>query len=914
MKKLKEEIECPICFDTIPEGQLDITRCGHKYCKQSPWFCHIHSAKERQQVCLCEGKLLRFDDWRGAEGKVACLQNFGLYICPLPEIEPLADSFDPEPYSLVWLPYEAHIASCAVGSTSREPQPTSRTDCFATALLYEKTHANMGTTSREVCVLTTNKQCCGEQNITVFYSCMYSCTCQCAHGRRAARILRARPRAIDVDVTAAVDSAIMAALFKRLLLPALLQSTAPSASDPAGRNLVQNPDFVALDTKNGGQPAHWGNAGGAPGSPFSVTAGTAGGGPGGALLLFNGTDPKVYKLVVQAIPEVQPGIPYSMSVLIRTQNLSSSAGGGYASITGSWKYKPGAGKKTAGGTWPKGPGGTTPSGGFVNVSQDFTMPTDAVPGSFVLALYVRPKLQGGPTPTGLAWFGHVSLTAAPPPPPSCPPQPPAAGANLVYNPFFAIVTGQAVCGWGGIDGAVYSRSTTVFEPGSGATSLAFHGTDPKVYSSVAQHLPMLLPGVTYTMHASVKALNLTGSGGYASITGSWTNGKAESKPAGGTYPAGPSGTTEGWVTVGGAFTMPADAEPGSFVLHIYVRPFLSGDPTPTGRAWFTNVSVVHQPPIPMWSTLVSPVYRGQIFASDSGAPAVIVVVHFAFDAATTPPPLAVQLQLDSRPGVPAATYWRRERLVVANISAALGLNVTALMAEDGAPLLSPGDYSLSVSCVNISSKTGGAGGRGAVMATDKHNLTVLPTAATKPPRVSIDQQNRVVLDGKQFFFPMGWIGFCTTIANATQMALFQQSGFNAIMPYGECTSAQLDIAHRNKVKVAFSLKDIFVGKTLHYAGNKTLATGAEEEAYFKARVAAFKQHPAVLGEKTTLASYLSSIEPSVHFAFMYTRWHHDCAVSLHEFSNLWQMPDKLDNVMYCAGFPPTCTCSVVPER
>ena len=32
-KSLRKEYECPICLDMIAEGQLDITICGHKYCK-----------------------------------------------------------------------------------------------------------------------------------------------------------------------------------------------------------------------------------------------------------------------------------------------------------------------------------------------------------------------------------------------------------------------------------------------------------------------------------------------------------------------------------------------------------------------------------------------------------------------------------------------------------------------------------------------------------------------------------------------------------------------------------------------------------------------------------------------------------------------------------------------------------------
>lgn len=30
---LKKKWECPICLDMIPDGDLDITNCGHCYCK-----------------------------------------------------------------------------------------------------------------------------------------------------------------------------------------------------------------------------------------------------------------------------------------------------------------------------------------------------------------------------------------------------------------------------------------------------------------------------------------------------------------------------------------------------------------------------------------------------------------------------------------------------------------------------------------------------------------------------------------------------------------------------------------------------------------------------------------------------------------------------------------------------------------
>jgi hypothetical protein len=31
---LSKPYECPICLDLIPKGELDITNCGHKYCKR----------------------------------------------------------------------------------------------------------------------------------------------------------------------------------------------------------------------------------------------------------------------------------------------------------------------------------------------------------------------------------------------------------------------------------------------------------------------------------------------------------------------------------------------------------------------------------------------------------------------------------------------------------------------------------------------------------------------------------------------------------------------------------------------------------------------------------------------------------------------------------------------------------------
>jgi hypothetical protein len=593
-------------------------------------------------------------------------------------------------------------------------------------------------------------------------------------------------------------------------------------------NLVKNPSFEQTD--GAGSPASWSI------STDVYARATVGCHAGSsACLQWKGTDPKVYRFATQNIKAVLPGALYTMSASIKTLNLTSPKGG-YASITGSWLHENG---KYYDGTWPMGLHGTTD---WQTVSGTFRLPSDAKSGSFVLALYVRATKPSDPVPTGEAWWDNVTLSLAPKPPKPCPiiPPPPLSG-NLVRNPNFGVVGGANAgpCEWSALAGPEWRRSTAANTtlPGVPA-SLRFNGTDPTVYKMVQQHIPEVLPGVSYDMSASVKTVNLTSlRGGYASITATWTDvdpvtGKTH---YGGSWPSGPAGTTDGWVNVTGMVSIPATARPGSFTLLVYVRPFLQGDPTPTGVAFFDNVSVVHAPPVPLRTTLISPVYRGQLHSSgDSDSAAVIVRAHFIFDTATVIPEVAIQLELRARPA-DGKILWRHSLLEVNNTSLAHDYNVSQMMA-DAKQVLSPGYYSLSVACLNTT-------GTPAVMAVDLHNLTVLPLSAS--PLVSIDQHSRVVINGTTPFFPMGFIGYCTTLRNESLMRALSPAGFNIVMPYGECTTHDLDLAQQSGIKIAFSLKDIYQGLTLHYT-NETLANGAEEEAYFRKRVNKFRHHPAVL--------------------------------------------------------------------
>jgi late competence protein required for DNA uptake (superfamily II DNA/RNA helicase) len=54
----RKDYECPICMDMIPSGQLDITNCGHFYCKE----CLAQLLRQADPKCaICRKKLAHRD-------------------------------------------------------------------------------------------------------------------------------------------------------------------------------------------------------------------------------------------------------------------------------------------------------------------------------------------------------------------------------------------------------------------------------------------------------------------------------------------------------------------------------------------------------------------------------------------------------------------------------------------------------------------------------------------------------------------------------------------------------------------------------------------------------------------------------------------------------------------------------------
>jgi hypothetical protein len=53
LDELKKTIECPICFEVIENNNLQLSNCGHKYCKS----CYDRILTETNKCAICKKKL-----------------------------------------------------------------------------------------------------------------------------------------------------------------------------------------------------------------------------------------------------------------------------------------------------------------------------------------------------------------------------------------------------------------------------------------------------------------------------------------------------------------------------------------------------------------------------------------------------------------------------------------------------------------------------------------------------------------------------------------------------------------------------------------------------------------------------------------------------------------------------------------
>ena len=372
-------------------------------------------------------------------------------------------------------------------------------------------------------------------------------------------------------------------------------------------------------------------------------------------------------------------------------------------------------------------------------------------------------------------------------------------ANLVPNPGFEDVDAAGVLrGWK-LPKPVFSVSEEA--PRTGSKCLKYHNEDPARYQLAAIPLE-LKTGQRYEFSVWVKTANLAGKDSGATVCIEWHD--ADGKYLGGSYPRGIKGTHATWTEVKGVTVRVPDRAAGCS-LTCYVRKGM------TGTAWFDDVMVREYYP-PLVDAITADAYRGVYAGGKAG-----ISVGLSLDEQRLrPEDITISLVLQDETGVPVAR-GKLEKIKIDEADFSVNMQPLAV-----------GEYTALVKA-----ETRG-GGRSATTEVRLHRVVSLPKRA-----VAIDRYGRTLVDGVPFF-PLGtyWGDI-----KEKHLALYAQSAFNCLMPYGRPHADQMDLVQKYGLKVIYSLKD-------YYAGTKfcphSIKTPDDERPAIEEAVKRFRGHPALL--------------------------------------------------------------------
>lgn len=428
------------------------------------------------------------------------------------------------------------------------------------------------------------------------------------------------------------------------------------------------------------------------------------------------------------------------------------------------------------------------------------------------------------------------------------------GPNLATNPSFEISADGTTlpADWHG-DRKVYLRDTTTVH--TGKASLKYVNRDPANYRLCSQPIP-LIPGHKYRFSARIRTEAIQGNESGATLCVEW--GDERGQWLGGSYPPGLKGSRD-WQLVEGVAAVPTNA--GACTLSCYVRKGM------TGTAWFDTIAVQRVVAPPMRTALIKPGYRGRVYASGDQQACVRVWLNTEdhdFDPQHTS--LAVRITGKEEDGASADAT-----LSTPNLTSPINIPVSL-------HTLSPGEHSLQVRLL-------GPGGE--VRQTENHRITRMDPDFK--PRVFIDAHQRCIVDGKPFF-PLGM--YWSSI-KADELAVYADSAFNCLMPYGRPTREQLDLAHCHGLKVIYSVKDLYHGSRWCPS---FVTSPAEEDVQLRKFVRDFRDHPALL------AWYLNDELPLTYLDRLaaHQRWveeedpHHPTWVVLYQYRQVRDYLDTFD--------------------
>jgi hypothetical protein len=375
-----------------------------------------------------------------------------------------------------------------------------------------------------------------------------------------------------------------------------------------------------------------------------------------------------------------------------------------------------------------------------------------------------------------------------------------AGPNLVRNPSFEQVENGRIVGWEG-PGDVFTSDAGAAS--DGARSLKFVNADAGRYVLFTQTIP-LEPGRIYEVLAKVRTQGVAGDDSGATVCVEWSD--AHGGYLGGVYPEGRKGDTPEWTEVSG-LTGRIPAAAARMTVTCYLRKGM------TGTAWWDEVSVRRWRQRPLETLLLSPSYRGLVFADGPRRAEVRVrVLPHELDRGLG----AVRLHLSLADPAAGSVVSQQTfpRVVEQQV-------LTMPIPAQGAP-----QYTLAVALTDAA---------GTVLARDAYTLR-----RSAPPASYIDDHNRLIVNGKPFF-PLGmYFGG----VGEEELREYAAAGvFNCLMPYDSPDPAQMDLLDSLGLKVIYSIKD-------YYAGTEWcpdfITSEADEEPAVRRTVRQFRDHPALL--------------------------------------------------------------------
>lgn len=372
------------------------------------------------------------------------------------------------------------------------------------------------------------------------------------------------------------------------------------------------------------------------------------------------------------------------------------------------------------------------------------------------------------------------------------------GPNLAPNPGFEEMDGDQPAGWR-LPSPEYSLSTTA--PRGGERCLRFENADAGKYVLCA--VPVAVEkGRRYELSAWVRTENIEGEDSGATLCLEFWG--AEKKYLSGSYPSGVKGTQGEWKLVR-AVSGPVPEATESVNLTCYVRKGM------TGIAYWDDVSLRLFVP-PLAEGITTDRYRNET----TGGP-VRVFVGLSL-AGTLAEPGDVEGALEVIDGGGKVVATAKPSAIAAD---------QAEFVLDSTPL-AVGSY--RVVC-RFALRNGPAKGEAAI---GLHRV-----AEPTKRRVYIDEHQRLIVEGKPFF-PLGmyWSG-----VDEKNLAIYADSSFNCLMPYGRPNRERMDWIHGHGLKVIASIKDYYAGTTWC---PKHIATPEDERPAVEQAVAECREHPALL--------------------------------------------------------------------